>query len=112
MPRYAEVVFNHPLRDRFSYRIPEDWESPPSVGSRVLATFSRRSKQLGFVVGLTEECDFDEKRILSLDACLDEEPIFPPLILKLLEWVADYYYCSLGRACLPPSHSVPGPAFD
>ena len=98
MPPFVEVVFNNPLRDRFTYRIPQDWESPPPLGSRVLAKFGRRPKQLGFVVGHTDQSPVEESRIVELDSCLDEEPILHPLLMELLEWVAEYYCSSFGEA--------------
>jgi len=98
MPLYAEVAFNIPLRDRFTYETPPEWPSPPPVGGRVRASFSRRKGQLGFVVGVSDTPGYRGGKILSLDACLDEEPVFPPQVLNLLEWVSDYYCCSLGEA--------------
>ena len=44
---------------------------------------------------------YDPKSILSV---IDEEPIIFPMQLKLWEWMADYYGCSLGEvmnAALP-----------
>jgi primosomal protein N' (replication factor Y) len=98
MPKYAQVVFNHPLRDRFTYRIPEDWQSPPPIGARVRASFARRPGQIGFVLGHSDTCDFDERKVLPLDDCLDSDPVFTPELLKLIDWVSEYYFCSEGEA--------------
>jgi primosomal protein N' (replication factor Y) len=95
---YVQVVFNHPLRDSFTYRIPATWETIPCVGSRVLAPFSGKAKQLGFVVGYTGHLTIDPSRIKDLEAMIDEEELIPPLLYKLLEWLADYYFSSLGEA--------------
>jgi primosomal protein N' (replication factor Y) len=97
-PEFAEVVFNHPLRDRFTYRIPDSWKTVPPLGARVQATFARRPRQLGFVVGTTNSPGFDPKKILPLENLLDEAPLFPEPMLPLLEWLAEYYQCSLGEA--------------
>lgn len=98
MPKYAEVVFNHPLRDRFSYEIPTGWESPPPIGSRVQVQFGHRANCLGIVVGLSDACLFDPARVRPLLNLLDRESLYPPKVFELLEWVSDYYFCSLGEA--------------
>ncbi len=98
MAKYAEVVFNHPLRDRFSYEIPEGWEVPPPIGGRVQAQFGRQANSLGIVVGLTDTLDFDPAKIRPLLNSLDRESLYPPKVFELLEWVAEYYFCSLGEA--------------
>ncbi len=97
MPRYAHVVFNNPLRERFTYRIPDSWSGPPPMGARVLASFGPKKKQLGFVVGVADESAVPEAKVKELEELLDEEPLFQPNLLKLLEWISDYYFCSLGE---------------
>ena len=99
MIRYAQVVFDHPLRDAFTYRIPEEWASPPHVGSRVLAPFGGRDRQLGFVTGHSETSDLDPAKIRDLISSIDQEPVFCAHILNLLTWISEYYFCSLGEVC-------------
>ncbi|MCA9441638.1 MAG: hypothetical protein KC964_12585, partial [Candidatus Omnitrophica bacterium] len=98
MPKYAEVVFNHPLRERFSYEIPAGWESPPPIGGRVQAQFGRQANTLGIVVGHTDSCDFDPEKIRPLLNSLDRESVYPEKVFELLQWVSDYYFCSLGES--------------
>ncbi len=99
MTRFAQVVFDHPLRDAFTYRIPEEWEYPPPVGSRVLAPFGGRDRQLGFVTGHSESTDLDPAKIRDLISSIDQEPVFCAQILPLLTWISEYYFCSLGEVC-------------
>ncbi|MCA9412185.1 MAG: primosomal protein N' [Candidatus Omnitrophica bacterium] len=98
MPKYAEVVFNHPLRERFSYEIAAGWESPPPIGGRVQAQFGRQANTLGIVVGHTDSCDFDPEKIRPLLNSLDRESVYPEKVFELLQWVSDYYFCSLGES--------------
>ncbi|MEE8268551.1 MAG: hypothetical protein V3R23_00940, partial [Nitrospinaceae bacterium] len=54
-PAYAQVVFNLPLKEEFTYGIPEHLQGQVRVGTRVLAPFGPR-KITGYVVGLTDTC--------------------------------------------------------
>jgi len=98
MPRYAEIVFNHPLRERFTYEVPQGWEEFPPIGGRIEAQFGHRANALGIVVGHADTCDFDPARVRPLLNSLDRESLYPPKVYELLEWVADYYFCSQGEA--------------
>jgi primosomal protein N' (replication factor Y) len=97
MEHYVELVFNHPLRSAFTYRIPPEWESIPLPGCRVQATFGHRLNQLGFVVRTEVQPSIDPERILPLATCLDDQPVLSEDLLHLLGWVSDYYFCSLGE---------------
>ena len=101
-PAYAQVVFNLPLKEEFTYGIPEHFQGQVQVGTRVLAPFGPR-KITGYVVGLTDhyEGDFDIKLIQDLP---DGTPVISEELLKLTRWVADYYNAGWGeviKAALP-----------
>ena len=53
---YAEVVFNLPLRDPFTYIIPPQLLGKVRVGMRVLVPFGRR-RITGYVINLAEKWD-------------------------------------------------------
>jgi primosomal protein N' (replication factor Y) len=63
----------------------------------VLAPFGARGKQLGFVVGHTDTCEIADSKVRSLEESLDSEPLFHAQLWGLLQWLADYYFCSLGE---------------
>lgn len=96
LPKYAEVVFNLPLRDRFTYQIPSALQPLIQVGMRVFAPFGRR-RITGYVVGLTQtfDRDFQLKPIADLP---DVHPVISEELLALTAWVADYYQSSWGEA--------------
>ena len=93
---YAEVVFNLPLRDPFTYIIPPKLLGKVRVGMRVLAPFGRR-RITGYVVNLVEKWDkpIALKTIAELP---DLEPIVSEEILSLTRWLADYYQSAWGEA--------------
>jgi primosomal protein N' (replication factor Y) len=101
-PAYAQVVFNLPLKDEFTYGIPEALLGQVLVGMRVLAPFGPR-KITGYVVGLSDTCegDFEIKAIEDLP---DGTPVISEELLSLTRWVADYYNAGWGeviKAALP-----------
>jgi primosomal protein N' (replication factor Y) len=101
-PAYAQVVFNLPFKEEFTYGIPEHFQGQVQVGTRVLAPFGPR-KITGYVVGLTShyEGDFEVKLIQDLP---DGTPVISEELLKLTRWVADYYNAGWGeviKAALP-----------
>jgi primosomal protein N' (replication factor Y) len=93
---FAEVVFPLPFRNTFSYSVPVEFEDLAKVGVRVVAPFGKRVLT-GFIVKIQKKISVQEK-IKPLSDVLDEKPIYSLDDLKLYEWLAEYYVCSLGEA--------------
>ncbi len=107
----VEVALPLPLAQTFTYRL----HGPAMpAGTRVLVPFGRR-RLVGWITG-AEPDPGSAKRIRDVLRVLDEGlgaagggadvegPLVPPLLLRLCEWVADYYLASLGqvlRTALP-----------
>ncbi|RMD92879.1 MAG: hypothetical protein D6814_16310, partial [Calditrichaeota bacterium] len=100
---YAEVVFDLPISQKFTYSIPEEFANGVvQRGTRVFVPFGHR-KTTGYVVGLTETAPADIE-IKPIKDVLDVQPLLTEEILQLCEWIAGYYLCGLGevlRAALP-----------
>jgi len=99
---YAEVTFNLPLKEVFTYEIPPEFLGKVEVGMRVFVPFGRR-RITGYVVNLTSRWD-KKIRLKSLSDLPDTEPIVGTEILSLTKWLSSYYQCSWGeaiRAALP-----------
>ena len=96
--RIAEVALNVPLRRSFDYLIPDELLGRVPVGGRVRVPFGRRKHELGYCVGLKPESNLEPSRLRSILKSLDEEPVFTERMLRLAEWMADYYRCSHGEA--------------
>ncbi len=95
-PGYAEVVFNLPLKDSFTYRIPEALAGQVQVGARVFVPFGRR-RITGYVVSLHAEPP-EGVEIKAITDLPDSGPVVSPAILSLTRWIADYYHASWGEA--------------
>jgi len=95
-----EVAVGAPVRGTFTYEVEDDARLAP--GQRLLVPFGRR-KAIGFHLGPATAVPDGEVRFV--DAILDDGPIFPPDVLQLIRFAADYYLYPLGealRTALPP----------
>ena len=92
----ADVVFNLPLKDAFTYKIPVHFNGVVKKGMRVLVPFGRR-RLTGYVVGLSNH---NKKNIplKAIEEVPDSEPVISKELLSLTRWMADYYHSSWGEA--------------
>jgi primosomal protein N' (replication factor Y) (superfamily II helicase) len=91
---FAEVVFNLPLNQSFTYKIPDTFNDI-KPGHRVYVPFGKRVIT-GVVVALQDKCAF--KNIKTIIDVLDDEPLLKPRLLELTRWIADYYMSGWGQA--------------
>lgn len=92
----AQVVFNLPVDRAFDYLVPEAWRTTLQPGMRVEAPFGPR-RLIGTVVRLRASSPI--RQLKTLARVLDPSPALTPERLRLAEWLAGYYCCSLGQAC-------------
>ena len=78
----------------FSYLIPEEMKPVIKTGLPVLVPFGRMGLINAFVCGFTNYLP-EGIKAKSISKILDVTPIFDLNYLKFLEWVADYYACSI-----------------
>ncbi len=105
MPACCEVALPVPLDRTFTYAVRQG--QTPQRGARVIAPF-RNEKLIGVVTGvdLAAPAEFE---LRYLEAVLDDEPLLDEPLLKLAEWIAQYYLAPLGevlRAMLPLAAEV------
>ena len=96
----ADIAVNVPLKQLFSYAIPEGLHDTVSIGMRVRVPFGRRSIN-AFVIGVYKGQAEGLKKIVEV---LDTRPVLTPDLVKLLRWAADYYCHPIGqvvRSALP-----------
>lgn len=93
---FAEVVFDRPVEQTYSYAVPLALADQVEVGKRVVVPFGRGNRATtGFCVGLDNEPPHREvKQVLRI---LDAEPLLGPNLLRLTRWMADYYLCGWGQ---------------
>ncbi|MDR1617296.1 MAG: primosomal protein N' [Syntrophomonadaceae bacterium] len=101
-----KVLVNIPLPDErnyYVYSVPDNLQSQAQVGKRVLAEWNKR-RQEGWIIGCQERAEqgYVPRAIIKI---LDDEPLLSDGLLRLAQWTADYYCCSVFaviQAMLPP----------
>jgi primosomal protein N' (replication factor Y) (superfamily II helicase) len=105
MPLFCDVALPVPLDQTFTYAVNG---VVPSVGARVLVPFSGQ-KLMGVVVRVHEDAPADDFEIKPVQQVLDDAAILPAELMKLAEWIAQYYVAPLGevlRGMLPLAAEV------
>jgi len=92
--RYCDVALPVPLDRLFTYELPLTARHRVHVGSRVWAPFGSR-RLTGVVLRAHNESPEQETReILTL---VDEEPVLEGELLRLAQWIAEYYCAPIGE---------------
>ncbi|MBO7099259.1 MAG: primosomal protein N' [Bacteroidaceae bacterium] len=102
MAQFADVILPLPLEGTFTYSLPKSFSNLAQVGCRVIVPFGTAKYYSAIVVRLHDNIPhYKTKEVTEL---LDSSPIITPSQLKLWEWIADYYLCTIGdvyKAALP-----------
>ncbi len=92
--RYCDVAVPVPIDRPFTYELPLTLGHRVRIGCRVWVPFSGR-KLTGVVLRTHDEPPGHEAReVLSL---LDEEPVLDEELLRLANWIAEYYCAPIGE---------------
>ena len=99
MPEFCDVALPVPLEIVFTYGIPDGMQ--PVVGGRVLVPF-RQQRMSGVVTDLHDRKP--KVATKNLIRVLDPAPVLDEQLLRLGQWIADYYLAPVGevfRTMLP-----------
>lgn len=99
---YARVAVPVPLPEPLTYSVPEGLRRLAMPGARVRVTVGKR-KLTGVILERTGEAP-EGLELKPLRAVLDRQPVLPPELLELGEFVAGYYLAPPGevfRAMVP-----------
>ena len=109
--QYVSVAVPVPFLDRLTYSVPDRLDLPV-VGARVRVPVGSRTVT-GCVVQQSPEA-FDPESVKDIVEVLDREPFLPSGVVKLCEWVAEYYLAGIGDAvavAMPPGARTRATAF-
>lgn len=100
---FIEVILPLAISKTYTYRIPYELNSAVTVGKRVVVQFGKNKLYTAIIYQVSENPPqlYEAKYILDI---LDEAPVVTLHQLKLWEWMAEYYLCSMGevmQAALP-----------
>ncbi len=90
--RIYQIAVPTPLYRAFDYLAPVAL----TPGARVRVPFGRR-ELVGVVMGEVTRSELPANRLKNITQPLDDSAIFPPSVLSLLQWAADYYHHPLGE---------------
>ncbi|MGD9991734.1 MAG: primosomal protein N' [Salinivirgaceae bacterium] len=100
---FIDVILPLPLKSFFTYQVPDSFVPLVKQGVRVIVPFGTKKLYTALVFSVHHKKPIDYQTKIILDV-LDANPIINPFQLRLWEWTADYYMCSLGevyKAALP-----------
>lgn len=95
MSRYASVLVDDSGGNAFDYEIPPGAATSLQVGSRVRVPMRTRVV-LGTVIEVRETTE--ATGVKPIHQIVSAEPILNPALIRLGEWIADYYCCPLEQA--------------
>ncbi|TJY35867.1 replication restart helicase PriA [Pontimicrobium aquaticum] len=100
---FIDVILPIPLEKQFTYAITKAESEFLKIGMRVAVPFGKRKIYTALVLNIHQNAPitYEAKEIHQI---LDEQPIVNEFQIKLWQWMANYYMCTLGdilRAALP-----------
>ena len=104
MSCFVDVILPLPLAGSFTYRLGEAHAAMVQTGSRVVVQFGAKRYYTAIVVRKHEETPQGDYEVKEVTEVLDAAPIVRTEQLRLWQWIADYYMCSIGdvyKAALP-----------
>lgn len=94
-PLFADIAFPTPIRNPFTYAVPNEFQSAVQVGIRVFVPLRNR-----FAIGVITKLHDDKPafKTLPIKSILDHKPVLSPALFNLANWIHRYYFCSFGEA--------------
>ena len=96
---YVQVALNRKIGDGdklLTYRVPVEWEQRLRPGMAVSVPLRRETLE-GVAISITPDPpdDVSEEQIRDLMAVNDGPPLLTPDLLRLAQWISQYYICPL-----------------
>ena len=96
---FAGVVFNRPVDQVFSYRIPAGLRAKVVPGQRVRVPLGRgNTPSVGYCVRVDDSAEVAPRKVKDVIDALDDPPLIDGAMLDLTRWIAGYYSCAWGQA--------------
>lgn len=96
---YTQIALPLPLEQLFTYAIPKDLIPYLQAGMRVKVPFGRGRTQIGICIEIVPKIKKTKFQIKNIIEIIDKDSVINPEMMKLAEWMSQYYRSSLGE-CL------------
>lgn len=96
-PAIAKVIVNLSLDKSFDYLIPKDLRQQVHAGSQVVVPFGRSSRN-GYVLNIVDHSSYPMDKLKPITGLREKHPKVNKSLIKLGEWMAEYYCCSREQA--------------
>ena len=94
----AAIVFPEPPFGPLDYAVPPELRDNLGLGSRVRVPLGRGNRQVsGYCVGLSPQSG-GSRQLKDVASVLDERTLFSAHMIRLTEWMSEYYLCEWGQA--------------
>ena len=94
--QYIQVAIPVPMRQLFTYQVPNELQSPPiQIGERIAVPFGSR-KVIGIVLGIEEHCDIEEKKLKKVNQRLNDNFHLSQSLVSFFQLCAHYYHHPVG----------------
>lgn len=95
--RVAEIAFADPPHGPFSYKVPETLRAPLGPGQRVQVPLGKGNRGvIGYCLQVGSKAA-GSRPLKEVLAVVDPLPLLSPAMLRLAEWMSEYYLCPLGQ---------------
>ncbi|MDR1382588.1 MAG: primosomal protein N' [Planctomycetaceae bacterium] len=93
----ARVVFPRGVDGAFDYRVPKHLAEEISAGLRVIVPLGRGNREtLGYCIDAAYR-EVKSQRLKEMISIVDPQRLLSDKMLRLTEWIADYYLCPQGQ---------------
>ena len=94
----ATVVFAGVMEGEYDYAVPDSLRPAVSAGKRLQVPFGRSNRRLmGYCVKVRVEAGPSGRPLKQVQQVVDAKPLLSPALLRLSQWLADYYLAPWGR---------------
>ncbi len=107
---FADIILPIAVRERFTYRIPDNLVNRVKTGVIVIVPFGGKNFYSGIVCNIHNRLP-EVKNVRNIVSVPDMVPDINEIQLKLWRWISEYYLCSEGevmKAALPSETSLSG----
>ena len=102
-PLFYQIALPRAVYGVFDYLPPEQQTTAGTPGMLAKVSFGPQTL-VGVIVNVTQHSQVPKKKQKPILTLLDSQPVIPPIMLELAQWIANYYHYPLG---LTLAHMMP-----